>query len=105
MHTKLGLIYPAYKVGFVSYIPKPNAHNTQPPNLRLVILLPIFFKILRKYITFVVFEVMRETIKGLYSHTLFTFRMRMNPEVTSFWNANLKLTIMLEDSTHRRNKP
>ena len=53
VQTKLRLIYPVYKLGFVSYIPKPGAPNTQVPNLRPVTLLPVFFKILSKYITYV----------------------------------------------------
>ena len=28
LHTKLGLIYPAYNLGFVSYIPKPEPKYT-----------------------------------------------------------------------------
>lgn len=60
MQTKLGLIYPTYKLGFVSYILKPGASNTRVPNLKPVTLLPVFFKILNKYITFVAYESMRK---------------------------------------------
>ena len=57
MRNKLGLIYPTYKVGFVSYIPKPGASNTRAPNLRPITLLPDFFlKILIKYIIFVAYK-------------------------------------------------
>ena len=73
LQTKLGLIYSAYKLGFISYIPKPGAPNTQAPNLRPVTLLPVFFKILSKYITFVAYDTMRETVRWAYSHTPFTF--------------------------------
>ena len=34
LYTKLGLIESAYKLGFVFYIPKSEAPNTQAPNLR-----------------------------------------------------------------------
>ena len=51
-----------YKLGFVSYIPKPDAPDTQAPNLRPVTLLPVFFKIFSKYITFVAYETTRKTI-------------------------------------------
>ena len=71
VQTKLGLIYMAYKSGFMSYIPKPGAPNTQAPNLRPVTLLPVFFKILSKYITFMAYEAMRETIRGgVYTHAI-----------------------------------
>ena len=42
LQTKLGLIYPAYKLRFVSYILKLGAPNTQAPNLRPITLLPVF---------------------------------------------------------------
>ena len=100
--TKLGLIFPAYKLGFVSYIPKPGAPNTQAPNLRPVTLLPVFFKILSKYITFEAYDAMRETVRGAYSHTPFTFQMGVNPGVAGCRDANLKLTAVLEDSRHRK---
>ena len=103
LQTKLGVIYPAYKLGFVSYIPKPGAPNTQAPNLRPVTLLPVLFKILSKYITFVAYDKMRETVRGAYSHTPFTFQMGVNPGVTGCRDANLKLTAILEDSRHRKN--
>jgi hypothetical protein len=103
LQTKLGVIYPAYKLGFVSYIPKPGAPNTQAPNLRPVTLLPVFFKILSKYITFVAYNTMRETIKGAYSHTPFTFQMGVNPGVAGCQDANLKLMAVLEDNRHRKN--
>lgn len=72
--TKLGLIFPAYKLGFVSYIPKPGAPNTQAPNLRPVTLLPVFFKILSKYITFEAYDAMRETRngpRGVFTYALY----------------------------------
>lgn len=103
LQTKLGVIYPAYKLGFVSYIPKPGAPNTQAPNLRPITLLPVFFKILSKYITFVAYDTMRETVKGAYSHTSFTFQMDVNLGVAGCRDANLKLTAVLEDSRHRKN--
>lgn len=68
MQTKLGLIYPTYKLGFVSYILKPGASNTRVPNLKPVTLLPVFFKILNKYITFVAYESMRKR----YGECIFT---------------------------------
>ena len=103
VQTKSGLIYPAYKLGFVSYIPKPGAPNMQAPNLRPVTLLPVFFKILSKYSTYVAYEAMRETVRGAYSHTPFTFQMGVNPGVAGCQDANLKLTAVLEDSRHRKN--
>ena len=89
LQTKLGLIYLAYKLGFVSYIPTPGAPNTQAPNLRPVTLLPVFFKIFSKYITFVAYETLRKTIRKAYSHTPFTFQMGVNPRVADCRNANL----------------
>lgn len=74
VHTGFEIIYPMYKLGFVSYIPKLGA-----PNLRPVTLLLDFFKILNKYITFVVYEVMRKTVQGAYTHTPFMFQMGVNP--------------------------
>jgi hypothetical protein len=103
LQTKLDLIYPAYKLGFVSYIPKPGAPNTQAPNLRPVTLLSVFFKIFNKYITFVTYDTMRETVRRAYTHTPFTFQMGVNPGVAGCRDANLKLTAVLEDSKHRKN--
>ena len=104
VQTKLGLIYPAYKLGFVSYILKPGAPNTHAPNLRPVTLLSVFLKILSKYITFVAYKTMWEIIREVYSHMPFTFQMGVNPGVTGCRDANLKLTAVLEDSTHMKNK-
>ena len=66
-------------------------------------LLPVFFKILSKYITFVAYDTMRKTVRGSYSHTFFTFQMGVNPRVTGCRDANLKLTAVLEDSRYRKN--
>ena len=46
---------------------------------------------------------MRETIRGAYSHTPFTFQMGGNPRMAGCRDANLKLTAVLEDSRHRKN--
>lgn len=102
VQTKLGLIYPTYKLGFVSYIPKSGAPNTHAPNLRPIILLLVFFKILSKCITFVAYESMWETIRGAYSHTPFTFQMGVNPGVAGCRDANIKLTAILEDNRHKK---
>ena len=66
-------------------------------------LLPVFFKILSKYITFVAYNMMRKMVRGAYSYTLFTFQIGVNPGVTGCQDANLKLTAVLEESRHRKN--
>jgi hypothetical protein len=63
----------------------------------------VFFKIFSKYIIFVVYDMMRETVRGGYTHTPFTFQMGVNPRVAGCRDANLKLTPVLEDSRHRKN--
>ena len=45
---------------------------------------------------------MRETVRGAYSHTPFTFQMGVNPGVAGCRDANFKLTAILEDSRHRK---
>lgn len=101
VQTSFRTIYPSYKLGFVSYIPKPGAINTMAPNLRPVTLLPVFFKILSKYITYRAYKAMTETIEGAYEYTPFTFQMGVNPGVAGCRDANLKLTAVLEDSRHK----
>ena len=97
LQTKLGLIYPAYKLGFVSYIQKLGTPNTQALNLRSVTLLPVFFQDFKQ-----IYYGSRETVCGTYSHTPFTFQMGINPRVTGCRDANLKLTTVLEDIRHRK---
>jgi hypothetical protein len=63
----------------------------------------VFFKIFSKYITFVAYDTMRETVRGTYTHTPFTFQMGVNPGVAGCRDANLKLTAILEDSRHMKN--
>ena len=46
---------------------------------------------------------MRETVRGAYSNTPFTFQMGVTPGVAGCRDANLKLTAVLEDSRHRKN--
>ena len=45
---------------------------------------------------------MRETVRGAYSHKPFTFQMGVNPEVAGCRDTNLKFTAVLEDSRHRK---
>ena len=56
--------------------------------------------IFSKYITYVAYDTMRETVKGTYTHTSFTFQTGVNLGVVDCWDANLKLTAVLEDSRH-----
>ena len=74
------------------------------PNLRPVTLLPVFFKILSKYITYRAYEAMTEKIEGAYEYTPFTFQMGVNPGVAGCRDANLKLTAVLEDSRLKHKK-
>lgn len=64
----------------------------------------MYISILSKYIIFLVYESMKETVRGAYLHMLFTFQMGMNPGVAWCRDANLKLTANLENSMHKRNK-
>ena len=70
LQTKLGLIYPANKLGFVSYILKPGAPNTQASNLRPVTLLPVFFKILSKHIICGVRYDAEDGPRGVFAYAL-----------------------------------
>lgn len=99
-----GNIFPSYKLGFISYIPKPGAPNTQAPNLRPVTLLPLSFKIFSKYITYAAYAAMTERITGAHAHTPFTFQMGVNPGIAGCRDANLKLTAILEDSRHKHHE-
>jgi hypothetical protein len=47
---------------------------------------------------------MDETIRGTYSHTPSTFEMGVNLGVAGCRYANVKLTAVLKDSKHKKNK-
>lgn len=53
---------------------------------------------------FIAYESMKEMVQGAYSHTSFTFQMRVDPGIAGCRDANLKLTTILKDIRHKQNK-